>query len=157
MKSATLLTAVAIPASILAATLELPSLRPGEMPNPEVSFCTNLSVRLQDFKAMHFDIDVAAPSLTNEIAVAVGNDADEDGDLSFDEAAFMWGCDCGEWYCADLETGAVSAGPTNSLTVGRRTWNAEWNLVKVIRRGLGEQTESVTAREEHTWLYIRIK
>ena len=40
--------------------------------------------------------------------VAIGADGDNDGDLSVDEAAIVFGCDCGEWYRTDLCTGTAS-------------------------------------------------
>ena len=43
--------------------------------------------------------------VTNEVLIALGCDANADGDLAFDEADMLFGCDCGGWYRADLRTG----------------------------------------------------
>ena len=44
---------------------------------------------------------MASNCASNEVLVAVGHDADYDGDLSFDETAFVFGIDCGGRYLAD--------------------------------------------------------
>ena len=44
-----------------------------------------------------FSLEIEA-SPTNNVEVAIGCDADEDGLLSLDETALMVGYDCGEWF-----------------------------------------------------------
>ena len=102
--------------------------------------------------------------VTNEVLVAIGADADLDGDLSVDEADIVFGCDCGEWYCTDLRAGTASTEgsdpsveATNAVVIGKREFDHAWNLVKVVRRGLGEVVESVTVDEERVRFDIRIR
>lgn len=116
----------------------------------------------------------ATPS--NNVEVAFGRDADEDGDLSFRERAFVVGWDCGAWFYRDRRTGESVRHPRPS---GRRTlhWkvvlNAEgrpvgleaedqipvlgssptatmfengWNLVRITARGHGIHEEDVSVR-----------
>ena len=86
-----------------------------------------------------------------------GADADSDGDLSVDEADVVFGCDCGAWYRADLRTGETTQQATNVLVIGKREFDPSWNLFKVVRRGLGEIGESVSADEERVKFDIRIR
>ena len=95
--------------------------------------------------------------VTNEVLVALGADADSDGDLSMDEADIVFGCDCGAWYRADLRTGETAVMPTNALVIGKREFDPLWNLAKVVRRGFGEIGESVSVNEERVRFDIRIR
>jgi hypothetical protein len=91
------------------------------------------------------------------VLVAIGADCDNDGDLSLDEAALVYGCDCGAWYRADLRTGAASAADGSGLSFSRDEFDPSWNLVKVIRRGLAEVGESVSVDVEKVRFDIRIR
>ena len=88
----------------------------------------------------------ASPS--NAAEVAIGTDADGDGNLSVEESAYAFGYDCGTWYCRDtarnrldvLATLPVAAlSPTNrierSFVLIPHKVKAAWNLAKVSRRG----------------------
>ena len=101
---------------------------------------------------------------TNEVLVAIGADADGDGDLSVDEADIVFGCDCGAWYRADLRTGAAptegsdpTVEATNALVIGKGQFVPAWNRLKVVRRGLGEISETVELDEERVRFDIRVR
>ena len=46
---------------------------------------------------------------------------------------------------------------TNAVVIGKREFDPTWNLVKIVRRGLGEVVESVTVDEERVRFDIRIR
>jgi hypothetical protein len=102
--------------------------------------------------------------VTNEVLVALGADADNDGVLSMDESDIVFGCDCGVWYRTDLRTGSASTEgsdppveATSAVVIGKREFDPAWNLVKVVRRGLGEIGETVEVGEERVRFDIRIR
>ena len=155
--AAAVLIAILVHASAFAgARVVVPSLPEAATPDAEVS--TNIALNVDAARLQTLTLSVAFDSCeTNEVLVAIGEDADNDGDLSFDEAAIVFGCDCGEWYRADIRTGAVETATTNAFVIGKREFNPAWNLVKVVRRGFGEIGETVEVDEEHVRFDIRIR
>ena len=158
------LVALLVHASVFAgARVVVPSLPEAATPDAEV--CTNITLNVDAARLQTLTFSVAFDSCeTNEVTVALGADGDNDGDLSVDEAAIVFGCDCGEWYRTDLRTGTASTEgsdpsveATNAVVIGKREFDPAWNLVKVVRRGLGEVGETVTADEERVRFDIRIR
>ena len=138
------------------ARLAVPSLPEAVRPDAEV--CTNLVLNVDVTRLRTLTIAVAFDScVTNEVLVAIGADADLDGDLSVDEADIVFGCDCGAWYRADLRTGEIETATTNALVIGKRQFDPAWNRLKVVRRGVGEIGESVEKDEERVRFDIRIR
>ena len=132
-------------------------------PDAEVSTNIALNVNAARLQTLTFSVEFES-CVTNEVLVAIGADADLDGGLSVDEADIVFGCDCGEWYRTDLRTGTASTEgsdpsveATNAVVIGKREFDPAWNLVKVVRRGLGEVVESVTVDEERVRFDIRIR
>ena len=100
-----LTTILILPMSALAVTVT--PLPPSEYADTEVS--TNIPFAV-DFAAMsriNFSISLEA-SPSNSVEVSIGKDANADGNLSSEEAAYTFGFDCGRWFkrCAadDSET-----------------------------------------------------
>ena len=92
-----------------------------EAVTPDVEVCTNLVLDVNAARLQTLTLSVAFDSCeTNEVLVAIGADADYDGDLSVDEADIVFGCDCGAWYRADLRTGVIETAATNALVIGKR-------------------------------------
>ena len=89
--------------------------------------------------------------------VAIGHDADCDGDLSFDETDFVFGCDCGERYLVDYSAQRVFEGIGDSILIKHRDYNPAWNLAKVIKRGEGDVGEVVTVTVETKAFSIILK
>ena len=138
------------------ARVVVPSLPEAATPDAEVT--TNIALNVDAARLQTLTLSVAFESCeTNEVLVAIGADGDNDGDLSLDESAIVFGCDCGEWYRADIRTGAVETATTNAFVIGKREFNPAWNLVKVVRRGFGEIGETVEVDEEHVRFDIRIR
>lgn len=136
--------------------LIIPALPNVDPPYPETSTNIAIAVNMERLDMVSFALDITPPA-SNEVVVAVGNDADNDGDLSFGEAAFIFGCDDGMHYYADLSTGAVLENAPNSHVFKSCEWNGEWNLIKVIKRGLGVVGESVDVTVETKKLVIRLR
>ena len=138
------------------ARVVVPSLPEAATPDAEV--CTNIALKVDATRLQTLTISVAFDScVTNEVLVAIGADADLDGDLSVDEADIVFGCDCGAWYRADLRTGEIETATTNALVIGKRQFDPAWNRLKVVRRGVGEIGESVEKDEERVRFDIRIR
>ena len=138
------------------ARVEVSALPSGECADTEVS--TNVALNVNAARLERLTLFVAFESCeTNEVLVALGADMDGNGDLSIDEADVVFGSDCGAWYCADLRTGETAQQTTNILVIGKREFDPSWNLFKVVRRGLGEICESVSADEERVRFDIRIR
>ena len=130
------------PMACAAAEYMLPQLPDGIMPNTEVS--TNLTLHVKSERLMEFGLTLNAGScVSNEVLVAVGCDADGDGDLSFDETAFVFGYDCGERYLVDYVSGAVDDTVGETVVVGWRSFDPAWNMAKVVKRGMGTVGEAV--------------
>ena len=144
-------------ASALAAErIVVPALPEPDVPDAEVA--TNFPLTVNAERLERLTIAVSLDScVTNEVLVALGADANNDGDLSMDESDIVFGCDCGAWYRADLRTGDVEDCSTNALVIGKREFDPAWNLAKVVRRGFGEIGESVSVDEERVRFDIRIR
>ena len=134
----------------------VPSLPEAASPDAEVS--TNIALNVDAARLQTLTLSVEFDScVTNEVLVAIGADSDDDGDLSVDEAAIVFGCDCGVWYRADLRMGEVETATTNALVIGKREFDPAWNRVKVVRRGFGEIDENVIVDNERVRFDIRIR
>ena len=125
---------------------------------PDAEAVTNVPVvvNMERLKAWTASISFEA-CVTNEVLIALGCDANADGDLTFDEADMLFGCDCGSWCRADLRTGETFVASTNALTIGRSAFVPSWNLAKVIRRGGGESVATFSLDVENTRFDILIR
>ena len=125
---------------------------------PDAEAVTNVPVvvNMERLKTWTASISFEACA-TNEVLIALGCDANADGNLAFDEADMLFGCDCGGWYSADLRTGETFAANTNALTIGRSAFVSSWNMAKVIRRGGGESVATFSLDVENTRFDIMIR
>ena len=138
------------------ARVVVPSLPEAVRPDAEVSTNIELNVNAARLHTLTFSVEFES-CVTNEVLVALGADADGDGDLSVDEVDIVFGCDCGAWYRANLRTGEIETATTNALVIGNRQFDPAWNRLKVVRRGFGEIGESVGKDEERVRFDIRIR
>ena len=138
------------------ARVVVPSLPEAVRPDAEVSTNIELNVNAARLRTLALSVEFES-CVTNEVLIALGADADSDGDLTIDEADIVFGCDCGAWYRADLRTGEIETATTNALVIGKRQFDPAWNRLKVVRRGVGEIGESVEKDEERVRFDIRIR
>ena len=111
MKQVLLLLTVASSFACLARTWSVAELPPGGFADTEVA--TNVTVAiLADKNRLTLSLTVdCTPS--NSVEVAIGRDSDGDGDLAPDEADYVLGYDCGEWFVRREEG------------TGKRRWEAD--------------------------------
>ena len=109
-----------------------------------------------------FAIELQATS-SNNVEVAIGVDADEDGRLSLDESELCVGYDCGTWFVRSVLNDAVTTTGVEDSGVFRRTYrvrarrvNPQWNLVKVIRRGSDAAAENVLVEKVEQGFRVRL-
>jgi len=129
---------------------EVLSLPPPEFADTEVSTNFTFAVGEGSNRRLVFTVELVATP-TNNVEIAVGCDADEDGSLSLDEAALTVGYDCGEWMVRSAVKNSVtyfdavdSGNFRRTYEVRSRSIDPSWNLVKVTRRGLGVSSENVS-------------
>ncbi|MBQ8124959.1 MAG: hypothetical protein IJ173_03630 [Kiritimatiellae bacterium] len=135
---------------------EWPQLPEGTLPDSEVS--TNVTLHVNMSRLDEFALRIMASNcVSNEVLVAIGHDADDDGDLSFDETAFVFGTDCGVRYLADYAAGRVSDEVGETLSISNRDFDPSWNLAKIVKRGEGEVDAAVTEIIENKRFSIRIR
>ena len=135
---------------------EWPQLPEGTLPDSEVS--TNVTLHVNMSRLDEFALRIMASNCaSNEMMVAIGHDADDDGDLSFDETAFVFGIDCGVRYFADYAAGRVSDEVGDALRISHQDFDPSWNLAKVVKRGEGEVDAVVTEIIENKRFSIRIR
>ena len=125
------------------------ALPPSEFADTEVSTNFMFSVGGEGGRRLVFSLELQATP-TNNVEVAIGHDADEDGMLSLNESAFAVGYDCGEWFVRSAVNDSVTYSDAATSGIFCRTYEVRsrhvdpsWNLVKVTRRGLGVADESV--------------
>ena len=119
---------------------------------------TNIVLKINASRLEQLSFSISFDSCdTNEVLVALGTDANADGDLSMNESDIVFGCDCGAWYRADLRTGESVAQESNILVIGKREFDPSWDLFKVVRRGAGDIDDSVFVCEERLRFFISIR
>lgn len=131
----------------------LPCLTP-----PDTEAATNVTLDVRYGRMASFGLSIDTEScVSNEVLVAVGRDSDGDGDLSYGEAAFVYGIECGERYLVDLGTGTVSTNVPAMLRIKAKHFDPRWNMLKVVKRGEGQIGESVVTDVERRTFSISIK
>ena len=148
MKTMVYLFAVLVSASSFA--VEVPALPPSEFADTEVSTNFAFAVGEGSNRRLVFSLELQA-SPSNNVEVAIGCDADNDGQLSLNETALTVGYDCGEWFVRSAAkdsvtySDAVDSGTfCRTYEVRSRHIDPSWNLAKVTRRGLGVSSENVS-------------
>ena len=138
-----------LPMAALGVTVE--TLPPSEFADTEISTNIAFIVDRSVMTRIEFTVELDATP-TNNVEVAIGTDANGDGNLAPEEAAYVFGYDCGRWFTRSAGLGGLES--LGGLGVGRiektfvlRTGKLDtaWNLVKVTRRGCGAACELVRA------------
>ena len=140
-----------------AKTITLPQLPDGELPDTEVTTNIPLRVSAERLDVFSLKLEIEGAVAASEVLVAVGHDADENGDLSFEETAFVFGCDCGDRYLVNYRTGRVFTGMGDTVAVNHRYFDPAWNLAKIVKRGEGAVGETITEVVENKRFSIRIR
>ena len=138
-----------LPMAAFAVTVE--PLPQSEFADTEVS--TNIAFAVERPAMTRIEFTVALDATpTNNVEVAIGTDTNSDGNLAVEEAAYVFGYDCGTWFARSA--GLEGLGSLEGLGGGRvektfvlkkRQLDTAWNLVKVTRRGCGAVCELVEA------------
>ena len=150
--------AALIAADLCAARLrEWPQLPDGALPDTEVATNIPLRVNAERLDVFSLKVEIDGAGAASEVLVAVGHDADEDGDLSFEETAFVFGSDCGERYLVNHRSGQVFTGVGDTIAINHRYFDPAWNLAKVVKRGEGAVGETITEIVENKRFSIRIR
>ena len=161
MKIFVFLLPLILPLAVVAAVAVGP-LSPPEYADTEVSTNFAFSVGEGQSRGIVFTVELqATPS--NNLEVAIGVDADEDGSLSVDESGLCVGYDCGTWFVRSSAQDAVTTEDVDDSGVFRRThrvrarrFNPLWNLVKVTRRGYSTAAESVSVEHVEHGFKVRL-
>ena len=138
-----------LPAVAFGVTVE--TLPQSEYADTEVTTNIPFAVSFDTMSRVNFALSLDA-SPSNSVEVSIGEDANGDGNLSPEEAAYTFGFDCGRWFTRsaadDSETVETdNRGQTLIVISGRAERNFRlrksrldeaWNLVKVVRRGVAE-------------------
>ena len=113
-----------------------------EYADTEVSTNIPFSVSLDTMSRIEFTLTFDA-SPTNAVEVSVGVDENGDGRLSTTEAAWTFGYDCGRWFTRDADEDRQTEEPapdtgriTRTFLLRKGRLDPDWNLVKVVRRGV---------------------
>ena len=162
MKIFVFLVPMILPLAVVAAVAVGPLPAP-EYADTEVSTNLAFSVGEGQSRGIVFTVELqATPS--NNVEVAIGVDADEDGSLSVDESELCVGYDCGTWFVRSSAQDAVTTEDVDDSGVFRRTYrvrarrvNPLWNLVKVTRRGYGAAAESVSVEMVEHGFRVRLR
>ncbi|MBR4615888.1 MAG: hypothetical protein IKO55_09795 [Kiritimatiellae bacterium] len=90
-------------ATVTAATDMRPVLPPVEYPDTEVVTNVVISTVAQGSREYAFELTFSG-TVSNNVEIAFGADADGDGALSVDEIGLSAGWDCGEWFVMNAAT-----------------------------------------------------
>ena len=142
--------------SISAFGVTVSALPQSEYADTEVS--TNIAFAVERPAMTRIEFTVALDATpTNNVEVAIGTDANSDGNLAVEEAAYVFGYDCGAWFCRARDENKIESSTVNLnlqpqprlshiFILKRRQLDTAWNLVKVTRRGCGSACELVEAK-----------
>ena len=143
-----------LPLAAFGSTVTIGSLPPSEYADTEVSTNIPIHVNLERLDWMRFALELS-PTATNDIEVLIGHDADTNGVLSVGEFCIAFGYDCGQWFVREgeevrAETYICSEQmyARRELAIRYKDFAPDWDLVKVVRRGLSASDESVSLVEE---------
>ena len=144
--------------SISAFGVTVSALPQSEYADTEVSTNIAFAVERPAMTRIEFTVSLDATP-TNNVEVAIGTDTNSDGNLAVEEAAYVFGYDCGAWFarsagleglgsleCLGSLEGLGGGRVEKTFVLKRRQLDTAWNLVKVTRRGCGAVCELVEAK-----------
>lgn len=153
-------------AALSATVGELPSC---DYADTEVSTNFPVTVDFREMSRIEFTLALDA-SPSNAVEVAIGTDADGDGNLSVEETAYAFGLDCGTWFCRDTvlnqrdvpatvpDAALLSAARIeHTFLLRRRELKESWDLAKVTRRGAASICEWTSVQGQLPGLKLSIR
>ena len=154
-----------LPMAALAVTVE--PLPQSAFADTEVSTNVAFAVERPAMTRIEFTVALDATP-TNNVEVAIGTDANNDGNLAVEEAAYVFGYDCGAWFCRARDENKIESSTVNLnlqpqprlshiFILKRRQLDTAWNLVKVTRRGCGATCELVEAKGRKPGLKLEVR
>ena len=155
--------------SISAFGVTVSALPQSEYADTEVS--TNIAFVVERPAMTRIEFTVALDATpTNNVEVAIGTDANSDGNLAVEEAAYVFGYDCGAWFarsagleglgsleCLGSLEGLGGGRVEKTFVLKRRQLDTAWNLLKVTRRGCGFACELVEAKGRKPGLKLEVR
>ena len=162
-----------LPFVAFARTVCVSPLPPSEFADTEVSTYIVFAVDRAMMTRVEFTVVLEATP-TNNVEVAIGADGNGDDNLSVEEAAYVFGYDCGKWFVRDRSKSKVqveewnfahhSSTSTSSFDLSSHTFilkmrklDAAWTVVKVTRRGCGAACELVKAEGRKPGLVLEVR
>ena len=148
----------------LARVVRVAELPASEFADTEVS--TNVVIAVRDAARPYAEVSLALTvSPSNCVEVSVGVDANGDGVLDLDEADQTFGYNCGTWFCRDARTddsskeaeSRMSGRVSRSFKVKKGRVDANWNLARIVRRGVAVVDESVSVDTQGPTLMIFLR
>ena len=143
-----------LPLAAFGKALSVPTLPLCEYADTEVSTNIPIRVNLERLEWMRFALELS-PTATNDVEVLIGHDADTNGVLSVEESRIAFGYDCGNWFVregeevrAEMYICSEQMYVRRALAIRYKDFAPDWDLVKVVRRGLSASDESVSLVEE---------
>ena len=156
----------------------LAQLAPSQFADTEVSTNVQCALDLPSLKEYRIGLGlVGTPS--NNVEVALGRDADGDGELSLGETALSLAWDCGEWMARGMSdegwgmrdvplttdgpdtngfvTAAIDVAVCNHKSKPAWLYDRTWDLMRVTRRGVDDPEERVSlyTRVAGTVIFVR--
>ena len=155
--------------SISAFGVTVSALPQSEYADTEVS--TNIAFAVERPAMTRIEFTVALDATpTNNVEVAIRTDTNSDGNLAVEEAAYVFGYDCGAWFarsagleglgsleCLGSLEGLGGRRVEKTFVLKRRQLDTAWNLVKVTRRGGGSTCELVEAKGRKPGLKLEVR
>ena len=144
-----------------ARTNALPPPEPSAFADTESSTNVVLAVDRAKLFSLGFTIELS-PSTTNCLEIALGADADGDGELSPEEADALFGYDCGEWFMrtgdgAEVSGAASGVRPRREAVFPKRALRPEWSHIRITRRGSGDLAQTLSTTEQGVFFGIVIR
>ena len=163
MKTSALLSLLLLPFATLAVRVEPLPFDASEDAISEATTNIPFAVDFRTMSRIEFTLALDA-SPTNAVEVSVGTDADGDGALSLDEAAWTFGFDCGRWFWRDAardrqaeELAPLGGRQSRTLILRRREMDVAWDLVRVTRRGVADVGEAVVVEGLRPGAFVEIR
>ena len=131
----------------------LPPFPEAAPPDAEVAVAATLPQMPRNLGKFEVTLDIPQ-GCTNEVLVAIGTDADSDGNLSDGEIDIVFGFDCGQRYWMRPKNGEYALGTSGADTiphwdaegmfvVPKRHWNFGWNMAVALKRGVDGREAAV--------------